>query len=117
MIAAEHQLRDAAVAHADATLALIDVLRASRASQWAAPVGSSVTTRSGIPDPTGEAATATTGLALRARIAEAITRMEAATADFNRLASDLEELLLIHSDPAARHDAFVAAQQLDQTAA
>ncbi len=109
MIAADHALRDTATAHSDAVLALVDVLRASRAGQWEPPTGSRVLTHEGIPDPTGEAATAATGLALRARVAEALARMEAATADFNRLASDLEELLLIHSDPAARHDAFVAA--------
>ncbi|WP_309102499.1 hypothetical protein [Microbacterium sp.] len=105
MKAADHRLASAATAHADATLALVDVLRAARACEWEAPTASPVTTVTGIIDPTGEAATAMSGLRLRARVEDALSRLELASDEFLRAASNLEELLQLHSDPHARHAA------------
>ena len=109
MIAAEHELRDAATAHATATLNLVDRLRTARAWQRERTPGSRSETAHGISDPTGELSASESRLALRARVIESLAAIDAATASFTHAATALTEALDRHQDPHAHLRQEVAA--------
>lgn len=95
----DRRLRDAATAHAAATVRLVDLLRAARGAQWERRPGSSVRTPSEVDDPTGETATETTRLRLRASVEDALARLTLATVDLERAADAVEHVFESHSEP------------------
>ncbi|MEV8172160.1 hypothetical protein [Microbacterium sp. NPDC077486] len=92
----DHRLRDAATAHAAATVRLVDLLRVARGAQWERRAGSSVRTPSEVDDPTGETASDTTRLRLRASVADALARLTLMTVAIEHAADNLEWLIEGH---------------------
>lgn len=101
MIAADHTLREMATAHAASVLRLVDLLRASSAAQWESSPGARMTTALGVNDPTGELATATSRLAVRAQVLSSLAVIDAATASLDRSAAALSEALDKHQNSYA----------------
>lgn len=94
MIAADHRLYEAAKAHAAATLALVDNLRAGRGSQWEAPPGASLRIEHDFhADYTGETAVDPTRLRVRAAVENGLATLEHATHELTRVSGSLEESL------------------------
>ncbi|MDR6866795.1 hypothetical protein J2Y69_001394 [Microbacterium resistens] len=101
MLAADHALRDAATAHADAVLRLVDVLKVARAAQWERAPGARLTTPLMVEDPTGETATSGSRLVLRAATIDALRRFEAATTELDAIATSLGLALDRHLKPTS----------------
>jgi len=95
----DHRLRDAAVAHSAATLALVDVLRKARGVQWEAPPGTSTLGSQIGPkgerlnDPTAAFAIDGRRLRLRAHVENGLHRLKEATAALVEATESLEASL------------------------
>lgn len=99
MSVTDDRLRDAATCHVAAVIELVDLLCTARSAQWEARPGAPLITPVSVFDPTGEIASDTSRLRVRAGVEDTLTRLVLSTNELESASARLAHLLECHALP------------------